>query len=255
MLKYSYRTLVPRRGWLLDVTRRAIYAPLMGPRSVSRPPTNNDLFLLRWRNERFRQLSALGVAWFPTELKLSYAYNCPPFASDGVRGRPCHRSRVCPFCYARDRVYAPLSRVAKFLDGRDFKGLRLVTWTETRSTPFTVASASALLKTFDSDRKSAVQRLRPELAVVSHAFRGTKDKKTLELVRTGLAVVSGGVPPLPGVRDYAVSYANVARVAPGVLGYPAWMLRGDPGRVAWVLQELGRARLLSCYGAARGVDD
>ena len=96
--------ITPSHGYIQDAIMHAVYMPL----TPSGLHYNHKLMIemvLRWWRLRTLQLSQVGLEGFEKGLKLQYIRNCPPVACTVTQSAlPCTKTRLCPFCWARDVV-------------------------------------------------------------------------------------------------------------------------------------------------------
>lgn len=94
----------PSQGYIQDAIFHAVYMPL----------TSSDLHrdrkfmiehVVSWWRLRLLHLSRVGLEGFEKGINLQCLRNCPPVAcTTEFKSRLCTKSRVCPFCWAREIV-------------------------------------------------------------------------------------------------------------------------------------------------------
>lgn len=229
--------------------------------SVGRPsnvpdPTSVDVYttlLTRWR-QRLLFLKTAKWAVVSTSRALVYARNCVPFGVELTSGtdvgRPCHRLRVCPWCYAREVVYEAYRSIEyavygdgpeKRLNGALYSVVRA--WTYPKDVdPGNLIDAAT--KSRWDDLNQAFTSSIGGLVVLTLS----PDKDGIRLRRSTIGMVSGkkDFKPETGAAYAAcetLTKSNIASLVSRVLPYPAGLMFGDAGLTVSILNACaGRSR-------------
>jgi hypothetical protein len=115
-------------GWEYTAARRAVLTPILGPaRGHIEDNCETALKLHALWRVRLRELRDAGWKLASTPPKYGYLRNCPPFGvSLNVTPNRCSLVHICPNCFARACVVAPLARFGRILTELDTTQLELV---------------------------------------------------------------------------------------------------------------------------------
>lgn len=233
--------------------------------------------LRRLWQKRLADLKA--AAWGPLAKESHHCFmrNCPPFGvlTHKITSKPCKRTRVCPFCYARQTVLEmflfferelyggtdPASRVAR-LEGRQLVEFHVDRACDLRPFPGEARGPKILdygrrlrVRVLNEHRQDELRLCGAKTGAVLYRLEPFTSK--LRLVRSGILLTSQAVPDYFGTKygpnDKIIKYDRVdkhllAEVVGRVCRYPRQMLIAPAEDVVALLRGLQNARLLSFYG-------
>ncbi len=202
-----------------------------------------------------------------TDLKLGFIRTCPPFGvkppDDPLlhkRLRTCHRSLVCPFCYAREYAINAYDRLAPvaMAAGRSVLAFeRAYAVPASASLPAAVAIAAKYIRSYE--RRREVDGVAGNVgAVVFHRVRlGRKGPPRLRVVRTTLMVVEAGRRAKLPAGDTAVELTpnptagDLASLVGRACAYPDEWYKQETKTLLTLLAGLQKARVFAAYGECR----
>jgi hypothetical protein len=228
--------------------RSAVFGPLMS-RSIPLAgdpawPFMYESLRSRWHN-RIDYLQ--GGGWFDSQdsLRRQYMRNCPPVGAqfDDVSNN-CNASRVCPFCYGRSRVQAPLQRLLPYL-GKD---KMVVSFLAVNRFPRLGPYASMIVAYVKADRAREARQIGGTGYVNQ---RISVDSQFVEIERRGVFVCPRGPKPFLTCTEvwcYRPTEENLCKAASRAFAYSPWFFNGRAREVVDFLKGLGKTKLLVGYG-------
>lgn len=280
-----YVILAVRGAYRHRACRRAVLGSLLEPFLTKRK--NLQAAFDGLREQWYARLFGLRDAgWHPLRddpVNMVYQRNCPPFSViTSTTSATCRRPLVCPFCYARMHVLRPFCKLEKILYGSDshYLGedgkllpvlrpdLKIVAFrcrtagTRRLQVPLVTADEVAahwgVTAAFISrSRKVEVTGFGAEYASVKFSVFPAKGERHLEVVRTGVALVPGGLPPCElkayadgggKVRQYEPLKRNLATACAYAFRYPRRMMTSSPLVAARLMEAMRQSRVSTWYG-------
>jgi hypothetical protein len=205
-------------------------------------------------------------------LRFAGLCNCPPFGYlvEGVRGMPCQRARICPYCYARrvTAVFYRAVRFALFAEGKTCirPSLQFVAFTRVQERAVT---ADKPVAHWIARTKAAVHN---DLKLVPAKVHGSAILTTLEpakipgqikIRRSTLMAVRDGV-DLSALKERGVvrvlaagevKVTKLAKLIALATVYPLGMMTRDAAMAAEIYNATaaGNVRMFSTRGIFRNV--
>lgn len=236
--------------------RRAVFGPVFRDWKTSTVARMEALRKI-WHG---RLYSLAEAGWAPAlEVPGQYLRNCPPFGAKSTpRAYPCHRTLLCPFCWARDVAGGVYDALKVAPDGGTLYEFCRTTFVPygRQSDGSKVVFGSAVDTVRDGVRDKRTRRedldLLPRHDVGAVVFSVSPVKGGLELRRNTVVVTSRRVRPAVKAKATAVVSAPepkdlVASVG-RVCAYPAKMLTASPKAVMPLLAGLTGVRMRAAYG-------
>jgi hypothetical protein len=198
--------------------------------------------LYLWRK---RVLDLARAGWKPAAgVRCQYLRNCPPSvclvtAGGRARALPCHRSKVCPWCWGREvclSVYAPVADAARHVPDWRLYSSTATAWSSDPAALWDGASAVAMALRRKLPRDAGLARVIAVWPAREGGFR-------LSLRLLALS-------PTPPSGKWHVARPNRCIVAVAHLArYPSAFLFCDPGAHAAALDAVDGRRSLALSGS------
>lgn len=256
----QYRVHTTRSGTMYKAGWAAVWGPLIGIKDYKAVAAQKNWDKVRalWYR-RLATLRAAGWKAVQEHWPLAFMRNCPPFGVlTGTRVRPCHRVKLCPFCWGRFAMDTFLRASRLLYLGRDtVQGIRVIEFCRTYRFPHVTGSTIQILDTICRERNAELRQFRVKGqagmvgSLVLYTLELHKDETVLK--RRGLVITMSNEELLPeeGLRVKAHKMPNRRRLA-AIVGrvcrYPAYQLKCPARRLLSFLEVAEKAKLrLSSY--------
>ena len=265
-----YRVLAVEHAYWALAARYAVALPLLGREALKESAVPKVISQLRhlW-HQRIDQLAEDGWDVARNAENYKSMRNCPPFGvQTSDRARCCNRVNICPFCYARQRVFEPYFNLL-WAYYRTLDYFRVVDGEQQPCLPVLDAKLVEFRSHTDLPRPGT--RLANILEVMQAGGGEPRE------VRNYGAMTLVSIDPRPGYirvsrrgylichRDHLLPHVEgrrirqhqqitrklLAEVVGRTCRYPATLLTGDVHPAHVVIAASGHAKLLRHYGGLR----